>query len=432
MQLKLLLFLFPLSFCFRFLDDEKYCGIGCDECDKKNKICYECDDGYYLNGVSCQKCVEKCEKCLSGNSCYECEDDFVIVTDSCLHKRQIPNYDDKCIHYDSNYQCLLCDDLGCEIKGGKCQCDKKKGGSKTTVIVVVVIVVILLIIGGAIGVYFFLKKRREKQGLNPGTVKEVVAIGKITEEKPTSTLYPTTYGKPQGENLIGSRVDNLNDPQTVEDVEDTKNDKNEKVFKKQLLSSGALINSSKASNVQTGTENYKKPQNSQLISSSSSMQKSRFKNDYPEEPRESKFYTNDGPRDNNNPGAREDLAEQRGEKCGVCGRPNAIFKLGCGCYLCSADGSRFSEYIRDPNGTVQDFCPICGKVIDKVKLIHHECGICHKIKDDAFTLSCGCNFELCNNCSKDVIKTKFCPNCKKEIIENVIPLPPADQSFSGN
>lgn len=83
-------------------DNGNCCVPGCKECSMSS--CTACEDGFEKVGENCAhksaKCSEGCSKCFNENVCFECGDGYYLEGDSC-------------VPCDEN--CLICDNFGCNL-----------------------------------------------------------------------------------------------------------------------------------------------------------------------------------------------------------------------------------------------------------------------------------------------------------------------------
>lgn len=348
----LIISFFLKSIIARRLDS--YCtDPNCDDCFPQTPhICYDCEDFYHADPDG--KCVlcstdMKCKECKDSGYCTDCVANLVPVGGVCVSKKTIPNYDKNCEEYDTNYQCLFCDD-DCYIEEGKCSCPDEKN-NKTVIIVVVVVIVVLLIVAGVLLFFFWWRKKKQQQQ-------------QPIEQKVATVEIGDVYEKPY--------------------------DRRTKL----------------------GSELYEKPKEDQKFF------------EKPDAIEESPSRFNKDNEDEETPKTEK----LKYEKCSLCKKNPGIYKLSCGCYLCYTHIGTLEEYAKDANRTVQENCPACGKEVTKVRQVHRECGVCFEIKDSIFSLSCGCNFEICEKCFETVLEKGRCPGCRKNIDGNLFPLPPLDQS----
>lgn len=364
----LLFVLLPLIKSLRFLQQ---CDYFCDECRFINNTytCIECDDFYYLNANNtCSLCSadRKCKECRGPNVCTECVANLVPVGGSCVNRKTVPNFDKNCEYYDSSYQCVECDD-DCYLESNKCICPKS---SHTGAIVggVVGAIVLLAIIGVVVYFFFFRKKsNNEPQGRTTAQpVPEQEAFGK-----------PVSGGALMGGAAMGAAA-------------------------------GAAVGVAVGS---THQPVYSKPnEEGNLIEASQTGE-----NIKPKVVR---------------PAKAKEINQKDIEKCSLCHKNFAIYKLSCGCFLCTSHSGKFEQYIKDSNRTLSETCPVCKKPVNRIKLIHRECGVCFKVKENIYSLSCACGFEVCDQCYEGVLSRGRCPGCKKDIDGNVFPLPPIEQSIN--
>ena len=82
---------FGCKFCFRTL-----------QMNDTDNTCSICSDGYFFNGTLCEKCHDKCKRCINSSLCIKCKDhDFSPDLDSGICKKVCPqgkaNQDDICV-----------------------------------------------------------------------------------------------------------------------------------------------------------------------------------------------------------------------------------------------------------------------------------------------------------------------------------------------
>lgn len=70
----------------------------------------KCEEGYYFDGITCQKCSENCLKCSDEKSCIKCDQNYVLSTeDSCNISCKEHQYNSSGVCKECNPECKTCE-----------------------------------------------------------------------------------------------------------------------------------------------------------------------------------------------------------------------------------------------------------------------------------------------------------------------------------
>ena len=83
------------------------CDEGCLTCTLSTSFCYSCKKRYYLQGISCTRCMDGCEECRQSISCTRCMDGFYSSNAKKATGECIKCVDD-CKVCDNDIECSSC------------------------------------------------------------------------------------------------------------------------------------------------------------------------------------------------------------------------------------------------------------------------------------------------------------------------------------
>ena len=102
--------------------------------------------------------------------------------------------------------------------------------------------------------------------------------------------------------------------------------------------------------------------------------------------------------------------EKGNQLCQFCKKNPGKYKSDCGCIICKEHSTL---KIMEGDGENYKVCFSCGKLVKKVTPIKNECHICLQKKANVVHFKCGCAIEVCKDC---YIKCKMgsnkCPGCR--------------------
>ena len=111
---------------------------------------------------------------------------------------------------------------------------------------------------------------------------------------------------------------------------------------------------------------------------------------------------------------KQKVKSEKGDQvCQYCKKKPGKYKCDCECIVCKEHSQLKKE---EGDGETYKVCYNCGKVVKKVTPIKTQCNICFGMKMSVFHFNCNCALVVCKDCYiKCKLENDKCPGCRAKI-----------------